>query len=120
MVSFVVGFILFLLFIFFVVTLPLPIALPILFKLELIKLARELKRSRPPHGIHILGVFRERDASASFAAVSASVDWHGCVHGDGMVCCLYLVVDHGVSQTLMYSFQKPVPLPQDVLFFFFL
>ena len=72
MVSSVVGFTVFLLLIVvFVVTLPLPVAVPILVKLEL---ARELKRGRPPHGIHILGVFRERDAAASFAAVSASVD----------------------------------------------
>ena len=73
MVSSVAGFIVYLLFlVVVVVTLPLPITLPILVNLELIKL--ESKRGRPPHSIHILGVFRERNASASFAAVSASVD----------------------------------------------
>jgi hypothetical protein len=70
-VSSVAAFILFLLLL--IVTLPL-VALSPITLLILVKLARKPKRRRPPHSFHILGVFRERNATASFAAVSASVD----------------------------------------------
>lgn len=72
-VGFTFFFLLLLLF-FIIVVVALP--LPIILELELVKFepARKPKRGRPPHGVYVLGVVRERDAAASVATVSASVD----------------------------------------------
>ena len=52
--------------------------------------------------------------------VMACVRLNEPVHGDGIVCFLYLVVRGAfpVDRGVYVLSQKPVPLPQDVLFFF--